>query len=182
MTEKRLLVLICCTLMFAFVLEIKMVKIACCDYYEKAEKQTVKSIELSTGRRDITDCNLRKITGTENQIKALITQQTNLQDIFENIKDEDREKFYTRITNERRVVVNLENPVNTDTIYTTTRRYSSSNLAQHLIGYTDTDGNGIAGIERAFDSILKNKGEKITLHFKVNGKGDIYGDVWSENI
>lgn len=152
----------------------------CGDYYEKAEKQTVKSIDISMGRAEIADCNLKKITGTEDTIKALITSQTNLQDIFENIRPQDREKFYNRIQNETRVVVNLTNPVDTETIYTTSKRYSSSNIAQHLIGYTDSDGNGITGIEKALDSYLKDKGEKITLSFNVNGNGIIYGDVRSK--
>ncbi|MBR5521195.1 MAG: penicillin-binding protein 2 [Oscillospiraceae bacterium] len=164
---------------FAFILQLRMVFIICNDYYEKAIRQTVKHVNISTGRADITDCNLKKITGTEDEIKVLITSQTNLQDIYENIRPQDREKFYNRIQNETRMVVNLANPIDSETIYTTTKRYSSSNIAQHLIGYTDSDSNGLTGIEKAFDVKLKDKGEKITLSFNVNGNGDIYGDVHS---
>ncbi len=180
LTEKKVLWLTGFFIAFAFILELRMVRIMCGDYYEKAEKQTVKSINISTGRAEITDCNLKKITGTEDMIKALITTQTDLQDIFENIREQDREKFYNRIQNETKVVVNLVNPVETDNIYTTTKRYSSQNIAQHLIGYTDIDGNGIAGIEKAMDSRLKDKGEQITLYFNVNGNGIIYGDIRSK--
>jgi len=179
MTEKRLLYIVYFFIAFAFVIELRLVAIMCGDYYEKAEKQTVKSIDISAGRADIVDCNLKKITGTGNQIKALITSETDLQDIFENIREEDREKFYQRIQNETRMVVSLVNPVDSDTIYTTSKRYAANNIAQHLIGYTDLDENGLTGIEKAFDEKLKNTGEKITVHFKVNGQGDIYGDVYS---
>lgn len=179
MTEKRLVILVCAFFAFAFILELSMVSLMSGDYGEIAYRQTVKSIDISTGRAEIVDCNLKKITGTENQVKALITGETDLQDIFENIKEQDREKFYQRIQNESRVVVNLVNPIKSDTIYTTSKRYSKNNIAQHLIGYLDLDENGIAGIERAFNDRLKDSGEKITLKFKVNGNGDIYGDVES---
>ena len=179
MTEKRLVTVACIMVFFAFLLQWNMTRLACGDYYKTAEKQTVKSVELSAGRADIVDCKLRNITGTENTIKALVTKKTNLQEIFENIRDEDREKFYNRIQRERSVVVDLVKPVDTDTIYTVSQRYSSANIAQHLIGYTDLDGNGLTGIEKAYDSILKDNGEKITLHFNVNGNGDIYGNVWT---
>ena len=64
MTEKKLIFIVAAFISFAFILELKMVDIMCSDYYEKAEKQTVKSIKISTGRAEITDCNLKKITGT----------------------------------------------------------------------------------------------------------------------
>ena len=46
------------------------------------------------------------------------------------------------------------------------RLYPQTSLAAHVIGYTDIDGHGIAGIERAFDEQLHNpatRGEPITL-------------------
>ena len=151
----------------------------CNGYDVLAEKQTIRTIDISTGRADIVDCNHNKITGTENQAKALITSETNLQNIYENISTADREKFYARIQQQKQVVVDITVPLQTETIYTTSKRYSSANLATHLIGYTDLDGNGLTGIERAYNDILKDNGEKISVYFKVNGNGDIYGDVYS---
>ncbi len=156
-----------------------MISIIFSGYDVLAEKQTVRTIDISTGRADIVDCNLNKITGTENQAKALITSQKSLQNIYENILPQDREKFYARVQQQKQVVVDLTVPLQTETIYTTSKRYSSRNLATHLVGYTDLDGNGLTGIERAYDDILKDKGEKISVHFNVNGNGDIYGDVYS---
>ncbi len=179
MTEKRLLFIYCCFFIFAAFIEAKMISLMCSGYDVLAEKQTVRTIDISTGRADIVDCNLNKITGTENQVKALITSQTSLQNIYQYILPQDREKFYSRIQQQKQVVVDLTVPLQTETIYTTTKRYSSSNLACHLIGYTDLDGNGLTGIEKAYNDILKDSGEKISVNFNVNGNGDIYGDVYS---
>jgi cell division protein FtsI (penicillin-binding protein 3) len=46
------------------------------------------------------------------------------------------------------------------------RLYPQTSLAAHVIGYTDVDGRGTAGIERAFDEQLSNpatRGEPLTL-------------------
>ncbi len=46
------------------------------------------------------------------------------------------------------------------------RLYPQTSLAAHVIGYTDVDGNGMAGVERAFDEHLSNpvkRGEPVTL-------------------
>lgn len=46
------------------------------------------------------------------------------------------------------------------------RLYPQTNLAAHVIGYTDVDDHGVAGIERAFDEKLSNpatRGEAVQL-------------------
>ncbi|MFH1158993.1 MAG: penicillin-binding protein 2 [Pseudomonadota bacterium] len=43
------------------------------------------------------------------------------------------------------------------------RIYPDANLTAHVVGYTDVDGNGLAGIERAFDRQLSESGEPIRL-------------------
>jgi len=43
------------------------------------------------------------------------------------------------------------------------RVYPNNNLTAHIVGYTDVDGNGIAGIEKSFDEILKSSKETLQL-------------------
>ena len=46
------------------------------------------------------------------------------------------------------------------------RLYPETSLAAHVIGYTDVDGRGVAGVERAFDDRLSNlatRGEPVQL-------------------
>ena len=177
MTEKRLLILYCAIFAFAFIVEIKMVSLITDDYAYLAEKQTVHSVDISTGRADIADCNLNNITGTENRFRTFITNETDLQNIYEYIREEDRPRFYRQVQQQRQAVVELTAPLQSEQIYTTSKRYSSANIAQHLIGYTDLAGDGVTGIEKAYNTSLKNNGEKITVSFNVNGNGDIYGDI-----
>lgn len=60
-------------------------------------------------------------------------------------------------------------------IYNSTMRYSSQMILSHLIGYCDSDGNGISGIEKAFDEELKTFGGKTTVSFLVDAKRKALG-------
>src|SRR5260221_1169563 len=46
------------------------------------------------------------------------------------------------------------------------RLYPQTSLAAHVLGYTDIDGHGVAGMEHAFDQYLSDsatRGEPLTL-------------------
>ncbi|MFX4223425.1 MAG: peptidoglycan D,D-transpeptidase FtsI family protein [Thalassobaculum sp.] len=43
------------------------------------------------------------------------------------------------------------------------RIYPQSSLVAHVVGYTDIDDRGIAGVERAFDDVLRDGREPLTL-------------------
>lgn len=54
------------------------------------------------------------------------------------------------------------------------RRYSDNQLAAHLIGYTDSNGeNGICGIELVYDSVLKKYDGSVKSRFFTNGTGAV---------
>lgn len=53
------------------------------------------------------------------------------------------------------------------------RIYPQGNLFSHILGYVDTDGKGIAGIEKQFDKFLRNP---------KNGKLELSVDVRVQNI
>jgi cell division protein FtsI (penicillin-binding protein 3) len=47
--------------------------------------------------------------------------------------------------------------------YEKKRIYPQGNLFSHVIGMTDIDGNGVAGIEKQFDDILKDPNQEVQL-------------------
>jgi penicillin-binding protein 2B len=49
------------------------------------------------------------------------------------------------------------------------RYYPKGNLAAHILGYTDRDGNAIAGLEALYDDLLK--GSNGVLNYQSDGKG-----------
>ncbi len=178
MYEKRLVAIIVSFFIFAFVLQINIVEIICLDYGQAAIKQTNKTIQISTGRANIVDASFNAITGTKTQYNALVeTQDANLQKIFNSLSDENKIKFNNQIQDYKRVVVEVETPIEQEILYITKQRYTSNNIAQHIIGYTNIDNVGVSGIEKAFDEKLNDNGEILELNLKVNGNGDVYGDI-----
>jgi cell division protein FtsI (penicillin-binding protein 3) len=50
------------------------------------------------------------------------------------------------------------------------RLYPGNNLASHLLGFVDTDGNGISGIERQFEGVLRGEAGEIVFEQDPTGQ------------
>ena len=55
--------------------------------------------------------------------------------------------------------------------YPSVRRYCQAPLCQHLIGYLDGEGRGVAGLEAALDRQLAGSGSRDTITCEVTGQG-----------
>ncbi len=58
------------------------------------------------------------------------------------------------------------------TVFKIPLRTGSTQLAQHLIGYTDENGNGVSGLEYAYDSILRSVDASWRVTYQVDGMGN----------
>ncbi len=54
-------------------------------------------------------------------------------------------------------------------------RYSDSDVAAHLIGYLDSEGNGVCGAEKAFEKILRENSGNSGVRYKSDANGKILG-------
>ncbi len=52
-------------------------------------------------------------------------------------------------------------------------RYAADDLAVHLVGTLDGQGNGASGIERAFNALLQRQGGSLAVRFQVNANGQV---------
>lgn len=57
--------------------------------------------------------------------------------------------------------------------YNVVERYGENQLCEHIIGYVDSDGYGVCGVEKAFDRILDSNKGFLSLKYKVDGNGII---------
>lgn len=175
MKEWRLTIIVCAFVMFAFVIELNMISIAIEPvYYEYANKQQNKEIEITDGRGIITDNNFNNITNTNMQMKTLVTvYDDDIQQVFNALTEKEKKKFYDNMKSQKNFIVEIDETVKNREIYNTTSRYTDFNIAQHLIGYVDGEGNGVSGIEKVFDEQLKNAKRAQFLCLKLNGYGEI---------
>lgn len=61
-------------------------------------------------------------------------------------------------------------------------RYSDSDNAVHLIGYLDSDGNGVSGIEKAFDSVLKEYSGTFSIRYNADATGKALSGMKLEEV
>ncbi len=61
-------------------------------------------------------------------------------------------------------------------------RYSESDAAIHLIGYLDSEGNGISGIEKAFDSLLKEHSGTFSVRYNADASGKTLSGMGLETV
>lgn len=144
---------------------------------------TTMSIDLETLRGTVYDCNLQPLTNGETvlyaaakpsgyslgQIKGKV-----LPDVFESVLE--------RMSTGKPVAVRIDSSIKPNSDIKeikVTERYSSSSLACHIIGYLDGTGQGISGIEKAYDSLLSQGESTVRVKFSSNARGRV---MLGENI
>ncbi|MEG1126717.1 MAG: penicillin-binding protein 2 [Oscillospiraceae bacterium] len=128
------------------------------EYSEAALKQSTFNLPLGNARGNIFDCNFKQITNTAAVDYALISPGgENYRKAFASVPSEQRSLLYSGTKRMEPFLVPVTNNVfNAKYIYRSYERYAPLAIAPHLIGYTDRDNKGCAGIEYAFDSFLQN--------------------------
>ncbi len=119
-----------------------------------------KKITLDTLRLPIYDCNGKPLVNqsTENFVVAKPTE-TALSLLYEMLPTDKFDEIATALVQGSAGYVSLGDEVlDSCTSFVTLKkniRYSSNPRAVHLVGYINSDGDGVSGIERCFDSLLK---------------------------
>ena len=148
-----------------------------------AEASTVnpaaRRITASVNRAPIYDTKgeLLVNTGKRYAIAALPSEE-NLAILRQALKDSDRALLEQAFAKKLPAVVTLDEPQKVRPgllIMPVFERYGNNTLANHVIGYTDIDGAGVAGMERAYNNFLNNHGGSLTAVFPSDAKGRLLG-------
>ncbi len=131
----------------------------------------VKDIDQKRG--NIYDCNGELLVNNENETVLLIKPDTSTFSLISEIKGKEFVKdtlmkgYFTTIK-----VENNKSKYNNPNIATLTTfsRYGDS-TAVHLIGYTDSEGNGICGIEKHYDKAIKKYNGKLSVAYSTDALG-----------
>lgn len=136
-------------------------------------------VDINSIRGDIVDCNGEKLVSTdyENIVAAKPTHKA-MNTLSKVLGTQECKLLEERMKDAKAITVNigkLEIEQNSDAV-TLKRysRYSENQIADHIIGYLSGDGEGVTGIEKCYNSILRT--DK-TLSVKFNA--DVYGRVLS---
>ena len=133
-----------------------------------------KTVFVGSTRGKIYDRNLNKLTDTGEKLIAVVTPSVGSSEYLSFMSDMD--SFNESIQNGSPFAVEVDEAINNDFIrtFTVPVRYGEGTLAVHLVGYISADGkNGLSGIERAYDALLRKSSGELTVSFEVDAKGRV---------
>lgn len=141
-----------------------------------------KSVVLGTSRGMIYDCNGSRLVNTESQnVTVCLPTTSAFNTISEFVTDEEKSTIYDNMSNGKISVFNSLQKFNENDIRSTSvvNRYSQNQPCVHLIGHLDENGDGAMGLEKAYNSYLKQQSGEIKAKWSVDALGHI---LLGENI
>lgn len=125
----------------------------------RAQSSNTISTVVGETRGYIYDCRMRPLVNCATNLSVAIQPSlTALNAAGEVISNVNKDTLYERIADGRIALAQASAPLDTDGAKTVSRveRYQNEGLCVHLIGYINSDGDGVCGIEKYYDSILKD--------------------------
>lgn len=148
------------------------------DYGEVANTQAQYRIVVGKLRGTIYDCNMTPITNANYKTFAAIppTPQAIMQ-ISSHLQGNDKNLVLENLKDNVPAVCSVNEDFFADNIITTNVYENATGKvpACHIIGYTDSSGHGVTGLQKAYDDLLYSD-KCVSAVFEVDGKGNcLYG-------
>ncbi len=139
--------------------------------------QSSKSLELSTSRGVVYDINLnRLVADKESLITAVKPCVEVLSELNKVLNKADFDAAAEELVHGNPLALELGNSLSSEYVLNIPiyKRYNSSSLATHIIGYLDDEGeNGISGIEKSFNSFLNEYSGTLRARFYSGADGSL---------
>ena len=135
-----------------------------------------KTLTLDTLRLPIVDCNGEPLVNrtSENFVVAKPTEKA-VSLLYESLTSAEFDTIATALLQGSPGSVSVGDkffaPNNSFVTLKKNVRYGENPLAVHLVGYVNSDGNGVSGIERCFDDLMKTD-VTLSAKFLCDAKGD----------
>lgn len=149
------------------------------DYTEVYKSQNCIKLKISNQRGTVFDRNMIPLTNNRKKIIAAVSPTPRAVTAISTVLNAEQMKSLTeRLKSSKPVICEVPEKIVCDGIvcldvYETDK---SSLPAIHTIGYTDSDGKGVSGIEKAYDDILFCE-DAATVYYECNAKGTVLEGV-----
>lgn len=142
--------------------------------YDAAAQQSSYKLKVASMRGNIYDCNKKPLVGEEQDTIISVIPNINTPSILSKLLSEDEKieafekiksgkPFTLKLLDNKQQII--ASGINT---FKVPRRYSQSQLAEHIVGYIDSDMQGVCGIEKAFNDYLSDAKGSIFVKYKVD--------------
>lgn len=174
--DARIVALYCVILLLSAAVSARLLKITLrSEFVEAAASQSTYHVTVDTSRGRIYDCKMRPLAGGRLQYRAVIepSQQTT-ELLFRTLGQEELAKISGQLTG-RSPFVYIAKDASIDgdgvRVFRGEKRYGSNSVAEHTIGYLDSAGKGVSGMEYACNDYLEECSGSITAVYTVNSRG-----------
>lgn len=160
------------TLLFSNIFKLTTI---CTKQYDLVQiEQSQYRVTVSNLRGTIYDCNMTPLTNNVMEYTAAILPTPDaITMLSEKLNNQDFEDAVESLRKNKPTICVVPKKISNDSITTTAvyRKDKSNSTACHILGYTDSSGHGVSGLEYAYDDLLYS-GETLTAVFATNGKGE----------
>lgn len=142
-------------------------------FCEAATKQSSYKLKVATTKGNIYDCNKRPLVGVNYETFISVTPEIDTFAILSQLlSDDEKNKAFEELKSGKPFILRLEDEkqliakgINTFRIPI---RYSKDQIAPHIIGYQNSDMQGVCGIEKSFNDYLNSAKGNIFVKYKVD--------------
>lgn len=154
---------------------------------ETAATQGSYVIELGEERGAIYDRNMLLLVNDQTVKRAVVVPSAeSMADITNLVSPEKRERLLSAFQTGTPFVTDIDDQSARDgqwrdiKIISQQKRYSDPPVAPHVIGYISGTGEGVSGIEKAYDEYLRTKGKSTSVRYYADALGNVLKgmEVW----
>ncbi len=152
---------------------LKIVDINRENYSSVTRSQSTKTLTVGEKRGTIYDRNYIPLTNSQSRLIAAVTPTVQSGEYLKSYFS--REELTDKISDGYPFLCSVNKEIINDHIYTFSVpvRYGEDILAPHIIGYLNSEGKGVSGIEKAYNQYLTENGGKLTVSFQVDAVGRV---------
>ncbi len=157
--------------MLFFVCVLRVASLAETESREAHANQNTYQLEVASVRKNIFDCNLRPLTGSESVIYATVPPTPRaimaLQSVLEG---EALEDALERLEGGKPIVVEVPEWIDCAGVVCVEvqKHLTNETPARHIIGYLNGDGKGVSGLEAAYEEELATD-EVVSVRYAMDG-------------
>lgn len=169
----RIIAIMLMLLLMAFTGIVRVAVLATNKEYEKHLNNYV-TVELESGRGNFLDCNGIKLTGYNKSYLNLFLPCDKAKEVyFENATEQEKKVGEHRFINNKPAVLRRSFEITGVGVYSfeVSDRYDNDLALQHIIGYVNSENNGVTGLEKSYNDKIKGE-EAFTASFNINALGE----------
>ena len=141
---------------------------------ETAKSQSSYTLTLDQRRGMIYDANLNPLVNrVKESIYTVLPTAKNMNTVLNAVSESRRESVYELLKTAKPFILKTNSLIETENVtrFYRQQRYEYFQLAPHIIGYLDSEKNGITGIEKSYNEFLSEHSSKTEVSYVIDALG-----------